>query len=272
MHKCKWCKLEAEYKNKQSFASHVSFCVMNPNLKPRKYPSRLVPKINLILNCLKCENEFSKEYTQSEINRNRTSKFCSRSCGNTRVHSEETKNKISESLKISEAAKEGNLNRKVIRKEKFAEIFICKYCKEEGLSYRGPKLYHPDCARKSSGGIRKGSGRGKKGWYKGYWCDSSWELAFIIYNIDKEIKFERNNKSFNYNYLGKNRLFYPDFISGDKYIEIKNYRSDYTDAKIHNFPYSIEVLYLDEIKPYLEYAVKTYGKDFIKLYKNKMQE
>ena len=42
------------------------------------------------------------------------------------------------------------------------------------------------------GGKRHGSGRGKKGWYKGYWCDSSWELALVIYNLEHNIKFERN--------------------------------------------------------------------------------
>lgn len=30
------------------------------------------------------------------------------------------------------------------------------------------------------GGLRVGSGRGKKGWYKGIHCDSSWELAFVV--------------------------------------------------------------------------------------------
>ena len=27
-------------------------------------------------------------------------------------------------------------------------------------------------------------GYGKHGWYKEYWCDSSWELAYVIYNLD----------------------------------------------------------------------------------------
>ena len=30
------------------------------------------------------------------------------------------------------------------------------------------------------GGKRQGSGRGKKGWYKGTWCASSWELAVVV--------------------------------------------------------------------------------------------
>ena len=56
-----------------------------------------------------------------------------------------------------------------------------------------------------SGGLRKGSGRGKKGRYKGYWCDSSWELAWVIYNIEHNIKFDRNNVGFEYEYKGKKR-------------------------------------------------------------------
>lgn len=26
--------------------------------------------------------------------------------------------------------------------------------------------------------------RGYKGWYKGIWCDSSWELAYVIFNLE----------------------------------------------------------------------------------------
>lgn len=31
------------------------------------------------------------------------------------------------------------------------------------------------------GGLRHGSGRGKKGWYKGFYCRSTWELAWLVY-------------------------------------------------------------------------------------------
>ncbi len=51
----------------------------------------------------------------------------------------------------------------------------------------------------------------KRGWYKGYRVDSSWELAFVMYNIDHSIPFERNIDGFEYVYEGKTRLFYPDF-------------------------------------------------------------
>ena len=47
---------------------------------------------------------------------------------------------------------------------------------------------------KLAGGYRRGSGRGKKGWYKGYWCDSSWELAWVIYSLEHGVEFTRNWK------------------------------------------------------------------------------
>jgi hypothetical protein len=44
------------------------------------------------------------------------------------------------------------------------------------------------------GGYVKGSGRGKKGWYKGFFCDSSYELAYLIYCLDHQINIKRNTE------------------------------------------------------------------------------
>jgi hypothetical protein len=54
---------------------------------------------------------------------------------------------------------------------------------------------NPDC-----GGYRKGSGRGKSGWYKEYWCDSTYELCWLIYQLDHSIKPIRNEKGYTYSY------------------------------------------------------------------------
>lgn len=122
-----------------------------------------------------------------------------------------------------------------------------------------------------SGGLRHGSGRGKKGWYKGYWCDSTWELAWVIYNIEHDITFERNKIGFEYIYEGKKRKYYPDFISSDIYYEIKG-RRKYEDLdsenkeKISQFKGNLEVIYEKQMKPYLIYVKEKYGKDFFKLY------
>jgi hypothetical protein len=122
-----------------------------------------------------------------------------------------------------------------------------------------------------SGGLRKGSGRGKKGRYKGYWCDSSWELAWVIYNIEHNIKFERNNVGFEYEYKGQKRKYHPDFLITETYYEIKGRRSfekmdDENKEKIKQFKFNLKVLYEKDMKPYLTYVISKYGKDYIRLY------
>jgi hypothetical protein len=123
-----------------------------------------------------------------------------------------------------------------------------------------------ETAKTTNGGYRKGSGRGKKGYYKGIWCDSSWELAFVIYNIDHNISFERNKISFPYEYNGKLKKYIPDFIIENTFIEIKGYYTEQVKSKVEQFKHKLIIINSDKIKPYIEYAVNKYGKDFIKLY------
>lgn len=51
-----------------------------------------------IFNCQKCGKEYKLELTENEFNKGKYKKFCSRSCANSRVHSEETKQKQRNSL------------------------------------------------------------------------------------------------------------------------------------------------------------------------------
>jgi hypothetical protein len=121
-------------------------------------------------------------------------------------------------------------------------------------------------AKLNNGGLRKGSGRGKKGKYKGYWCDSSWELAFVIYNLDHGIEFKRNTKGFDYEFEGKSRKYFPDFIIEDCYYEIKGYITKQSLEKINSFNFNIKVIDKNEIQKYLSYVENKYGKDFVRLY------
>lgn len=120
------------------------------------------------------------------------------------------------------------------------------------------------------GGKRHGSGRGKQGWYKGYWCDSSWELAWVIYNLDHGIKFERYSGYFEYEFNGAKHKYYPDFIIEDgTIVEIKGAeRLKQWKAKLEQFPQdkSLQVIGKNEIQKYLDYVIEKYGKDFIRLY------
>ncbi len=116
------------------------------------------------------------------------------------------------------------------------------------------------------GGLRKGSGRGKKGWYKGYYCDSTYELAYVIYNIDNGISFERCTKKIPYIYNGKKSNYHPDFEIGDTLIEIKGYHTEQVDAKIkatREAGFKIEILYEKDLKNVFDYVKDNYDYKYI---------
>lgn len=123
------------------------------------------------------------------------------------------------------------------------------------------------------GGIRKGSNKKSKGWYKGCWCGSSWELAYIIYNMEHDIKFERNDsEGFEYEYQNKRCHYFPDFKLDDKtYVEIKGFMRDRDLYKIKDFPHKLIIMEKDDMKHILSYVIDKYGKDFIKLYEKENQ-
>lgn len=111
-----------------------------------------------------------------------------------------------------------------------------------------------------AGGKRHGSGRGKKGWYKNYFCDSTYELVYVIYNIDHNIKFERCNLIYPYTYNCEEHLYYPDFILQDgSLVEIKGYHTDRVDAKLRAVTdRNIIVLYEKDLKYAFDYVKETY--------------
>lgn len=116
-----------------------------------------------------------------------------------------------------------------------------------------------------TGGLRKGSGIGKQGCYKGYYYNSAWELAWIIYNIDHNIPFERNTEGFEYTFEYKPHKFYPDFILSNKeYVEIKGYSSKQFEQKKQQFPHTLTVIGKSEITPFLRYVEENYGKEILK--------
>lgn len=147
-----------------------------------------------------------------------------------------------------------------------------EHISEENNKKRIEKIKKTAAERHSIGGLRQGSGRGKKGWYRGYFCDSSWELAWVIYSLDHGIKFERNRESFGYSYRGKNKKFYPDFLLEDgMLVEIKGYETDEYRAKLKCFPRDRKIitLYKKDMKLYLDYAIDKFGKNFTKVYEKK---
>lgn len=83
------------------------------------------------------------------------------------------------------------------------------------------------------GGYVHGSGRGKKGRYKGFFCDSTYELAYIIYNLDNNIEFKRCDRIYPYEQEGILHYYHPDFeLSDGSLVEIKGYHTDLVDLKL----------------------------------------
>jgi hypothetical protein len=119
--------------------------------------------------------------------------------------------------------------------------------------------------KKKLGGYVEGSGRGKKGWYKGFFCDSSWELAYVIFCLDHSIKIERNSERRTYEWSGEIRNYIPDFLVDGILVEIKGFKTPQWEAKLIANP-DVKVLYEDDMKSILDYVTQKYGKKFIELY------
>ncbi len=121
--------------------------------------------------------------------------------------------------------------------------------------------------RRGLGGYERGSGRGKKGWFRGYWCDSTYELVFVAYALDHDIPFERNLEVFPYEYADKLMRWIPDFRLADgTYVEIKGYLSAQALAKFEYFYRPLLVLTQAELRDMFEYVWRTHGKNLVALY------
>lgn len=121
------------------------------------------------------------------------------------------------------------------------------------------------------GGYRKGSGRSKSGYYKGIYCGSTYELCWVIYNLDHNIKFDR--------FPGKIEkdgvVYYPDFLlaDGKTIVETKGYeKQESVDRKTNVaklFGYNVSVLRKEDLQYAFEYVEHTYKtKKFYELYDN----
>ena len=111
---------------------------------------------------------------------------------------------------------------------------------------------------KKTGGYREGSGRSKSGYYKGFFCGSTYELVYYIYCLDNNISIERNTKSFPYVWEGKTKLYFPDFKTDEGLVEIKGYHTDQVDAKLKSVDEPIKILYLKDLEPMMKYVDETY--------------
>ena len=125
---------------------------------------------------------------------------------------------------------------------------------------------------------QKGSKR--KYLFDGLYFDSSWEVAYYIFLKDKHIDFEFHpDVSYNYEFDGKIHTYHPDFRIERDFIEIKgphffenekminpyNRKQDSLYESKHQcmLQNNIKILSTKDIKPYILYVIRTYGKAFL---------
>lgn len=115
---------------------------------------------------------------------------------------------------------------------------------------------------KPVGGIRQGVERSKFGYYKGIYCSSTYELCWVIYQLDHNVEFKRFE-----GFLEDKKIrlkYYPDFIIGDKHIvEIKGYEDKEFVAKktklAEDAGYTVSLVKKNDLKHMFEYVDEKYG-------------
>ena len=110
--------------------------------------------------------------------------------------------------------------------------------------------------------------KGIMGYYNGIHCDSSWELAYLVYCIEHDIPIKRCKVRFNYKYNGTTHTYTPDFIINEnQLVEIKGFKDrSWVEKEKCCKENNIKIIDENEIKPYIDYVKNKYGKDFISLY------
>ena len=122
----------------------------------------------------------------------------------------------------------------------------------------------------------------KKWFYNNLYFDSSWELIYYIWLKDNNIDFEYQKDKLPYYFNNKLRYYEVDFTINGRYVEIKGPQSfdktgkminiyDRTLDDIANYKYycmltnNVEII--TDIKPYKDYIINKYGKNYINLYR-----
>ena len=281
---CKFCG--REFPKPTSLGAHVSNCKLNPNASKTKKKQHLTrsiharqknPIITIKTKCCNCGKEFQQTVTKHEYVRNSMKKCCSIFC----AHSYIAKNI---DIKVRRKTIRKMLdNGKAVGFCKPTKPRYCENCRKQIVdpNFKNSKYCSVDCritARHAKlsklakisnlGGNTEGYKKAKHGWYKGFYCGSSWELAFLLWALDNKLNISRCNKVFEYEFEGKMRKYYPDFEIDGLIYEIKGYEDKYAKAKHLAFP-NIIVLKYAEMKDKLEYVKNTYSKDFINMLESK---
>ena len=198
--KCPYC--EKNYlMSKRSFANHVKYCDENPKVKEnlRLYGKKVSPitikkgkdtlhnnliskkgeRVEFTVICEHCGKKFQVKENEFEFPK-KEHYYCSRSCANSRNHSDEVKNKISDTLQ-----KHYGKN----------HIYVCEVCGNSFESDRIKKWCSVNCRRIYKYNIKKQNlteEQLKKKMYKQYWLQC--QFTFALSEFPEEFDFNLINQ------------------------------------------------------------------------------
>lgn len=121
-----------------------------------------------------------------------------------------------------------------------------------------------------------GTGSGKSGRYRGMKCQSTYELAFVIWAIDEGKSIKRCGLKIEYEFENRKRLFNPDFEIDGIVYEIKGYLNEIAKVKLQaakDKNIDITLIGREEAQFYIGYVNQKYNcnieKDYAKFYEEK---
>jgi len=268
---CKYCNQEID---PRKMGAHVLNCRFNSQyeifqskrIATSQQKKAEIPILHFNASCQKCGLSLTFFETKEKFLK-RKNFFCSRSCANSRICSDSTKEKIRNSLVV-------------IKPEKFCRycgnpvftkrVFCSDDCKQSFGTSAETRKKISDKAKGNTGGWRNFGGNGKRGIYQGHLFQSSWELAWLIFQIENGKHPLRCEKCFEYiTESGQLRKYYPDFEMDGIIFEIKGFNSIKTQLKISSVldaGYEIKLLMKKEVQPCLDYCVSKYGEKFYDLH------
>lgn len=259
------CECGKEFKSSSSLNSHFRFCKIHIPID--KSISNSIYKISDNLYRCECGKEFNNYQSL-----NAHLSHCKFHCKCIGKEYKPRKHEIEHKMCGWDNFSEGK--RKEIQ-EQTNNTLKNKYKSGELISYWSNKeIDKSESHKKLSNSISKLRDEGKTycrgfmGYYKGIHCDSSWELAYLIYCLEHNIPIKRCNIRFNYEYNGEQHIYTPDFIINENtLIEIKGFKDiRWKEKKKCCRENNIQIIGKNDISIYINYVKNKYGKNFISLY------
>jgi NAD-dependent dihydropyrimidine dehydrogenase PreA subunit len=256
MHTCKFCN--KQFESGQKLGGHIvihndskilcDICRSEVNSRSFRSHKKSCQKLH--------DKSGSCEYCSKPISP--TKRFCSSRCAASKMNSMNPERSEAVKLKIS-----NSLKGRVVNPERYAAR-NCKNCNSPYTPSRptlvagycsspcrkeSMKIILSNALKGKSGGPRKGGGRGKGGYYKDVWFDSSWEIMYAKFLDEKSVRWERVTSRFPYTFEEKEYKYIPDFYLPDEniFVEIKGYVTERDKAKWHYFPHTLRVIVKEDL-------------------------